>query len=41
MDIKKPSILEGLAAFSVYESCLCGAGGIRTLCFNKITKECY
>lgn len=30
MDIKKPSILEGLTAFSVYKSCLCGAGGIRT-----------
>jgi len=31
MDTKKPSILEGLITFSVYKSCLCGAGG--TLCY--------
>jgi len=30
MDTKKTSILEGLITFSVYKSCLCGAGGIRT-----------
>ena len=30
MDIKKPSILEGLATFSDSKSCFCGAGGIRT-----------
>ena len=28
MDTKKPSVLEGLITFSVYKSCLCGAGGI-------------
>lgn len=27
MDIKKPSILEGLATFSDSKSCFCGAGG--------------